>query len=273
MGKHDFYLELKDKKGREDLFASVTNIKEFIILKLNVLEILLSQWAGKRNSQGLTFPYLHVEDKKLHRVFIVSNNKIVSFGFRFTIKTMGDTVEFLICKNERFNTKDISDAHAIVNMLREDDLYKELSFEDENDIPGKEGIKLFEYLLFEEPSYLRYDFDKNASKGNRYLIHPTHHLDFCFTPSYTYKLGLASEINETEFKEILLASDCCRFLSLKQFEHFVYIKHKYKKSRNRFIVKVQGYKCDVNLKDSISSHLQSVSTQIRAQNRKKYFRC
>jgi len=43
MAKHDFYLELKDKKGREDLFTSITNVKEFLTLKLNMLEILLSQ--------------------------------------------------------------------------------------------------------------------------------------------------------------------------------------------------------------------------------------
>ncbi|UKI46934.1 MAG: hypothetical protein L6V92_05270 [Phocaeicola vulgatus] len=238
MAKHDFYLELKDKKGREDLFTSITNVKEFLTLKLNMLEILLSQWSGKQESLNLSFPYLHVEDKNLHRAFIVSNNKIVSFGFGFTVKTNENHVEYLICKKNRFNTKAVSEAHVILNQLGEEELYREISFEDDEDIPSAEGIKLFELLLFEEPSYLRYDFDQAASKGSKAKIHPPHHFDFCFTPNYTYKFGLPQKIQEKDFQNILQASDYCRTLSLNHFRPRIIIKNKRRKNIFRVIINI-----------------------------------
>ena len=41
MKKHDFYLNLVDKKGRESLFREITNIKEFISMKLTMMELLM----------------------------------------------------------------------------------------------------------------------------------------------------------------------------------------------------------------------------------------
>lgn len=228
MGKHDFYLELVDKKGREDLFATVRTIKEFMTLKLNTLEILLSQWSGKQSCEQIKLPYLHVEDQNLHRVFIVSNNKIVSFGFGFHIQAKENNIKQLIFGKYRFSTKDISDAHAIVHQINDSDLYKDISFEGNDDSPDINGIRLFEHLLFEEPSYLRYDYDKQSAQGNRSKIHPAHHFDFCFTPDFTYKLGLPKQINEMEFQRILLATDYCRFLSLKYLEPRVSVELRYK---------------------------------------------
>lgn len=44
MSKHDFYLNLTDKKGREGLFREITNVRDFLSLKLTLLELLITQW-------------------------------------------------------------------------------------------------------------------------------------------------------------------------------------------------------------------------------------
>ena len=85
MSKHDFYLNLTDKKGREGLFREITNVRDFLSLKLTLLELLITQWNNSCDKTTCLFPYLHVDDYVLHRAFIVSNNKIISFGFGLTI--------------------------------------------------------------------------------------------------------------------------------------------------------------------------------------------
>ena len=43
MSKHDFYLNLTDKKGREGLFREITNVRDFLSLKLTLLELLITK--------------------------------------------------------------------------------------------------------------------------------------------------------------------------------------------------------------------------------------
>lgn len=215
MAKHDFYLNLTDKKGRKDLFASINNVREFLFLKLTMLELLYSQWNGEHTNENCTFPYLHVDDKKMHRVFIVSNNKIVSFSFGMTIQEKGNKILVFHQGQKEFTAKHISEARSILEQLDERSLYNDLSDDDLEQTPSYEGKWLFEYLLFEEPAYLRYDFDKVASRGKRWILHPKYHFDINFSPNFTYKLGLVREIEEMEFNKILSAEEFCRRISLK----------------------------------------------------------
>ena len=46
MSKHDFYINLTDAKGRENMFSEVTDVYDFIKLKLTALELLITQWNG-----------------------------------------------------------------------------------------------------------------------------------------------------------------------------------------------------------------------------------
>ena len=55
MSKHDFYLNLTDKKGREGLFREITNVRDFLSLKLTLLELLITQW----NNVTTQHPYGH----------------------------------------------------------------------------------------------------------------------------------------------------------------------------------------------------------------------
>lgn len=77
--------------------------------------------------------------------------------------------------------------------------------------PSKEGKFLFEYLLFEESGYVRYDYDGQTKNE---VKHPKHHLDVNFTPKYSYKLGLGRGIDEVEYGRILNKDEYCRKLNL-----------------------------------------------------------
>lgn len=226
---HDFYLNLVDSKGRKELFKTVTNSLEFMNVKLNVLELLISQWDNTINIDNKSIPYLHIDDYNLHRAFIVSNNKIVSFGFGLNVVTNGNHIESFRIKNKEFKAKQISESHAILNeYTKKDDnedrgktasdkenynLYHDISDDDLEEIPSKDGKYLFEFLLFEEPSYIRYDFDKKTKSE---MMHPVCHFDLSFTPTYTYKIGLPRQIEEEELQLILNKKEFCRKLNLRR---------------------------------------------------------
>lgn len=211
MKSHDFYLNLTDKKGREMLFREITSIKDFLLLKLTVLELMISQWNGSCDIKTCTFPYLHIDDYSLHRVFIVSNNKIISFGFGFTIQPNSKKIEaFRACK-EKITSRQISEAQSLLALCNGETLYKEIDYDDLEQTPSEGGIKLFEYLLFEESAYIRYDYDEQTKNV---IMHPKHHFDICFTPNYSYKIGLLRGIEELEYAKILSKKDFCRILNL-----------------------------------------------------------
>ena len=211
MSKHDFYLKLTDKKGREGFFQDVTNFREFLSLKLTLLELLITQWDNSCEKESCTFPYLHVDDYLLHRAFIVSNNKMVSFGFGLTIQSDGRQIIAFRIKNTKITAKNISEAQAILKMFKEGSLYKEIEDDDLEQTSSKEGKLLFEYLLFEESGYVRYDYD-NQTRSE--VFHPKHHLDVNFTPDYSYKIGLGRKVDEAEYTKILNKKEFCRKLNL-----------------------------------------------------------
>ncbi len=211
MSKHDFYLNLIDKKGREGLFKEITNVRDFLSVKLTLLELLITQWDNSCDKRTASFPYLHVDDYTLHRAFVVSNNKIISFGFGLTIQHDGSHIVAYWMKGIKITTKQISEAQAILKLIKEDSLYKEIDDDDLEQTPTKEGKLLFEFLLFEESGYVRYDYDNQAKSE---VMHPKHHLDISFTPKYSHKLGLGRGIDEAEFCKILNRNEYCRKLNL-----------------------------------------------------------
>ena len=109
MSKHDFYINLTDAKGREKMFSEVTDIYDFIKLKLTALELLITQWNGCHEQNKCKFPYMCVEDYELHRIFVESNNKIISFGFSLKIQAKSDKIDafILIKKDDSEKTKKI----------------------------------------------------------------------------------------------------------------------------------------------------------------------
>lgn len=123
-----------------------------------------------------------VEDYELHRIFVESNNKIISFGFSLKIQAKSDKIDaFILIKKDdsektkkiKISAKHISDAIAILNqVVKEKGLYNDITFDDWENIPSEEGKYLFEYLLFEEPAYYNRQIKKfPTEKQNVSLKH------------------------------------------------------------------------------------------------------
>lgn len=235
MKKHDFYLNLVDKKGREVLFQEIKNVKDFISVKLTMMEILFSQWNGSKDAKSCSFPYLHVDDFNLNRAFIVSNNKMISFGIGFTIQTFYDHhIEAFRLKNTKITAKHISEAQAILRLCDDKTLYTDIDDDDLEQPPSQEAKILFEYLLFEEPAYIRYDYDKQTKSE---VMHPKHHFDVNFSPNFSYKIGLPRKIDESEYIRVLDKKAFCRKLNLnmvaKRFRKGNFQKHNLKKWKKK----------------------------------------
>lgn len=234
MKKHDFYLNLVDKKGREVLFREITNIKDFILLKLTMMELLFSQWKGLQDKSSCSFPYLHIDDFNHNRAFIVSNNKMISFGIGFTIQTFDNHIEAFLLKKTKITSKHIAETQAILKLCDDKTLYKDIDDDDLEQPPSQEAKILFEHLLFEEPAYIRYDYDKQTKSE---IMHPKHHFDVNFSPKFSYKIGLPREIDESEFIRVLDKKEYCRKLNLnmvsKRFQKGYFQRHNLKQRKKK----------------------------------------
>ena len=70
------------------------------------------------------------------------------------------------------------------------------------------------YLITIESGYLRYDHDESFCKNNL-NYHPTDHIDFFYSSSNTFKIGLKKQLTCSELREIVDINDICYCLSKK----------------------------------------------------------
>lgn len=196
-----FYLNLM-KYQSDALFSEIYDIKSFMIMKLHLLEYILS-WTGNK---PLNAPYLCVDCEKTHRAYVVNQDghKIISFGFEFLLKAyLPDltnptnairSIRYLRKQGE-ITPQNISEAISMAYSLdsSNNSLYNEINYDDEDNLVRESKI-LFEYVLMKEPSYLRFDHD---TMGYKEWVHPLDHLDVNYSGG-TYKIGLKSRIDIKE---------------------------------------------------------------------------
>lgn len=194
------YLNL-DKYQADVLFGDVNDMRSFLLVKLKLLEFIQS-WSGNK---PIKQPYVCIDNEKLYRAFMVNENacKIISFGFEFIFKTSSPDLNATNAitaihykgQNGLVTAKNISDAIAILKQYeqREDNLYYDLEFDDEDNI-SFESKKLFEFVLMHEAGYIRFD---NATQGYKEWIHPLNHFDINYS-DVTYKMGLYHKISIDE---------------------------------------------------------------------------
>lgn len=194
------YLNL-DKYQADLLFGDVNDICSFLHVKLKLLEFIQS-WTGNK---PIKQPYVCIDNEKLYRAFMVNENacKIISFGFEFIFKTTSPDLNVANAiitihykgRNGLVTAKNISDAIAILKQYeqREENLYSDLYFDDEDNI-SIESKRLFEYVLMQEAGYVRFD---NTTQGYKEWIHPLNHFDINYS-NVTYKMGLYHKITLEE---------------------------------------------------------------------------
>ena len=181
------------------------NPRDFVLLSLNVLELIIT-WGNCEDSTKVTPPFLFIDTERLNRAFIVKGNQIVSFAFPFSIYSrVDDDGKHLFCVNYRdivLSPEIISKAMSFAKSL---DLDKssyaaQVQGVDFRDSSMKSAIRLFEQILSLEPSYIRYDYDKQSSNGT---MHPLYHFDVNYNKNYTYKIGLYRNLEVSKMREVL----------------------------------------------------------------------
>jgi hypothetical protein len=71
---------------------------------------------------------------------------------------------------------------------------------------------LLQQLMTFEDGYLRYDHDPQRVDGRR---HPLDHLDLCYSPGSTFKLGFNDRITKATFLDLLDTGSDCHYLDSK----------------------------------------------------------
>lgn len=227
------------------LFKTISDIYSFIDVKLKVLEILKTCWMG---NLPVVRPFLCL-DTELDRVFLINQDgkKIISFTFGFNVKVHDCNLEGSNNYIRRIGYKSqpqeiteemVSGCFSILSDLRsrEDNIYWALNLSDsvEGMTNYLEIVQLFEYIMMQEPGYLRYDDDL---KNERKPFHPRYHIDVNYSELAHYKIGLGKSITMNDIWYMLAADKKCPYL---QIEHSKYdilepieLKKKRKKKRNK----------------------------------------
>lgn len=233
-----FYLNLQDFQFQELFGGKVTNLFDFIKMKLKSMEYLITFWHSNEN---IIPSYMCVDDETLHRIFLVNEDghKIISFGFEFLIKATSRDLSNIGNNITNFNymgkrgiieAREISNGLSILNTLKDpqNKLYWGMNIQD--NIPDS-SIEFFEYLLQKEPGYIRYDDDIQGAKP---VIHPRFHFDINFSSPVHYKIGLH---RETHLEDIITALDLKKVCPMVELnpgkDSYVERVSKQKKNNNR----------------------------------------
>lgn len=203
----------------DELFCDIHSRGTFLKVKLKVLEYL-QMWTGNK---AIVHPYVCIDFENLHRAFLVNQDghKIISFAFDFTVKTESPdyTKDNLIRSIHYYSTygkiepRNISEAQTILSEYSssENKTYNELGFDDEDNI-APESYRLFEFLLFREDGYIRYDYDVQGYKPR---LHPINHFDVNYSEPSHYKIGLEHKIDVNGFMSVVDKKEPCAVLETK----------------------------------------------------------
>lgn len=190
---------------RLKLFSFVHNSRDMISVCLYALEYL-QYWEGNKEIKR---PYLCLDSEKTHRLFLVDVDKIISFGFDIRVKFNSEynRVAGLFLHQYPITSREISEARQILsNNMDTQSLYCYNMLEEDSMILDT-SLRLFEFLLFYEWGYVRYDFDPSSAKEG---THPVNHFDINFSKLISYKLGLRKKIELDEFIDMIdKEKDCC----------------------------------------------------------------
>lgn len=233
-----FYLNL-EKYQFDELFQEVSEKKVFLRIKLKLLEYM-QLWSGNLKIRA---PYCCIDFGRLKRAFLVNQDgtKIISFSFPFLIKTSSPDYKASnsICSIHYCGQygiilpRNISEALAILTKYssRDDNLYNELIFDDEDEIVP-ESFRLFEYILFSEDGYIRYDYDYQHQNA---ITHPLNHFDIHYSEPSHYKIGLPSKLDLNTFLTIIDKEKVCSKLDPNPIPEYLNILHKRKGKKNKIL--------------------------------------
>ncbi len=211
--------ELKTRTNLFEEFRSIRDKKCIILLLLETLKQLLIL-----NNEIKEFKDLKIIDNeeemrivvcidKMKRLFYCTKNKVQTFCFPFNIIASDNRIEFYYNNSEIdltkisiligvFSNSPMNNSLNLVESLLSEECYNKYSKEEQNLL---EELVLF--LSIFEDGYLRFDFKDEENFDEE--THPKDHIDFFYTNSNTFKLGINSEISLKEIIEIIDINQKC----------------------------------------------------------------
>lgn len=212
----ELIFNITDPQHKSRLTGKVHTAKEYIHLKLSLMEILMSFWTG--NPTNARVPYVCIkQDGDIQRAFIVCQDKISSFGFEYHIKASNRNLSSHPNNIIEFNygttvisARAISEAKTIYQAYsaREDNTYC-YTVLDVDETTCDEAFILFESIFMSEPGYIRYDHDINNANP---VFHPLDHFDVNYSKFVHYKIGLPNRTTLAELLDIFDRNTRCRNL-------------------------------------------------------------
>lgn len=192
---------------QEDIFFSpIRNKIDYAKLLAFSAQLMLVDF----DSTGLNpIATLKIISSKMSRIFICKENKLFSVSFPFTISKNSDQLEFRTYSGKIFDNKAIS---AVISILSNDHFRlnpSPMDFFIEADNFEMLGLSILEEVFQFEPSYIRFDQDKERENGR---LHPLYHLDVNYSDYGTYKMGVHDLMTPNLFKDLLDIETDCSFI-------------------------------------------------------------
>lgn len=192
------------------------NKYEIIKLCLNFLKVAQYSGGDFREDENCVL----VVDK-MSRLFIRYGESIHTIHFPFTTIMCDDKAVFYLNEIE-INSKTItilqdffSRCDAISEMDDFYEIYLQITNEYElSQCEEKDTWEMIKTLVLFEPGYLRYDRDFSDSM-NEYR-HPPYHIDFYYSNTATFKIGLYKDITLEELELIIDKEQNCWFAENKE---------------------------------------------------------
>lgn len=211
-------LELCIKRNLFNNFKSIRSKKDIILLLLESIKNLM---LYRDNIVEFSDVDIITDDDemriviyidKMKRIFYCTKNKVQSLSFPFNVNTDND-IKFYY-KNIEIDFKLIS---TLIRIFSTDNMDNSLTLIDSllNDYQYSNSTKEYQNLLEElllslsifEDGYLRFDFDDIENEDETY--HPIHHIDFYYSNSNTFKLGIMDKISLKKRIEIIDINKKC----------------------------------------------------------------
>lgn len=192
--------------------------------KLKIIEIILESARyilyGNREKIARSTNKMILYRDKMSRLFFVSQEKTYSIIFPFSIDITGEKLTLHYKSIIEIDSLSISNLIILLkNPLISSDncldfIEPILELEDEHAVNYWPILK---DLLMQEDGYIRYDLDQvghlEAKKKKQEHKHPLHHLDFFYTNSVTFKLGLNNHILDIDLIDTLNTETNCKYLN------------------------------------------------------------
>lgn len=211
-------LELCIKRNLFNNFKSIRSKKDIILLLLESIKNLM---LYRDNIVEFSDVDIITDDDemriviyidKMKRIFYCTKNKVQSLSFPFNVNKDND-IKFYY-KNIEIDFKLIS---TLIRIFSTDNMDNSLTLIDSllNDYEYSNSTKEYQNLLEElllslsifEDGYLRFDFDDIENEDKTY--HPIHHIDFYYSNSNTFKLGIMDKISLKKSIEIIDINKKC----------------------------------------------------------------